>query len=82
MDDDPWSVKFKRWLVIEVYVLKCIGFVKYFFQPFFSMRVLFKKDILLGIFQILLVFCTTVFLFWLYYKFLLYTALVIYLLSI
>lgn len=82
MDDDPWSVKFKRWLVIEVYVLKCIGFVKYFFHPFFSMRVLFKKDILLGIFQILLVFCTTVFLFWLYYKFLLYTTLVIYLLSI
>lgn len=82
MDNDPWSVKLKRLFVVEISVLNCIGFVKYFFQPFFSLKVLFKKDVLFCIFQNLIILFTIIFLFWVYFKFLIYTVLLIYLLSI
>ena len=30
MDKDPWWVKLKRWFVVEYYVIKCLGLIKYF----------------------------------------------------
>ena len=29
MEKDPWWVKLKRWLLVEFYVIKCLGVVKY-----------------------------------------------------
>jgi hypothetical protein len=30
MDKDPWWVKLKRWFVVEYYVIKRLGLIKYF----------------------------------------------------
>ena len=30
MDKDPWWVKLKRWFVVEYYVIKHLGLIKYF----------------------------------------------------
>jgi hypothetical protein len=30
IDKDPWWVKLKRWFVVEYYVIKCLGLIKYF----------------------------------------------------
>jgi hypothetical protein len=29
MEKDPWWVKLKRWLIVEFYVINCLGVVKY-----------------------------------------------------
>jgi hypothetical protein len=29
MEKDPWWVKIKRWLIVELYVIKRLGIVKY-----------------------------------------------------
>ena len=29
MKKDPWWVKLKRWLIVEFYVINCLGVVKY-----------------------------------------------------
>ena len=29
MDKDPWWVKLKRWFVVELHIIKCLGIVKY-----------------------------------------------------
>lgn len=29
MKKDPWWVKLKRWFVVECYVIKCLGIIKY-----------------------------------------------------
>jgi hypothetical protein len=29
MEKDTWWVKLKRWLLVEFYVIKCLGVVKY-----------------------------------------------------
>jgi hypothetical protein len=30
MEKDPWWVKLKRWVRVELYAFKCLGIVKYF----------------------------------------------------
>lgn len=34
MEKDPWWVKLKRWLSVEIHVIKCLGVVKYF-KPYY-----------------------------------------------
>jgi hypothetical protein len=29
MEKDPWWVKLKRWIIVEIHVIRCIGIVKY-----------------------------------------------------
>ena len=29
MKNDPWHVKLKRWMVVEMYCVKCLGVRKY-----------------------------------------------------
>lgn len=29
MEKDPWWVKLKRWLIVELHVIRCLGIIKY-----------------------------------------------------
>jgi hypothetical protein len=29
MEKDPWYIKLKRWIIVEIYTIKCVGIVKY-----------------------------------------------------
>jgi hypothetical protein len=29
MEKDTWQVKLKRWVKVELYVIKCLGIIKY-----------------------------------------------------
>ena len=41
MENDPWHVKLKRWIRVEIHCIKCLGFGRYLKL---TIKRLFKKN--------------------------------------